>query len=136
MNANLLNITRPVSPGGAHRTGGGEEQGGDYSAGTGCGSGIGDAAGRSRWKQRFTNTKKSGTKKIARKVAVSVPPTTARPIAFWLPAPGPLAIASGRTPKTNAKLVMRIGRSLSFAPATADSTQLAPAFIRSSANST
>src|SRR6185369_16386244 len=97
-----------------------------YSAGTGCSSGD-DAAGLSSRKQRFTNTKNKGTKKIARKVADKVPPTTARPIAFWLPAPGPLATASGITPNTKAKLVIRIGRNRSRAPSTADSIQLAPA---------
>ena len=72
---------------------------------------AGEGAGLSSRKQRFTNTKNNGTKKIARKVADKVPPTTARPIAFWLPAPGPVAIASGSTPKTKAKLVIMIGRS-------------------------
>ena len=90
-----------------------------YSAGTGCASAKG--AGLSRRKQRFTKTKNSGTKKIARKVAVKVPPTTARPMAFWPPAPAPVAIARGSTPKTKAKLVIRIGRSRSLAASIAES---------------
>ena len=40
-------------------------------------------------------TKKSGTKKMARKVAASMPPMTPVPMAFWPPEPAPLAMASG-----------------------------------------
>ena len=65
--------------------------------------------------------KNIGTKKIARTVAEIMPPTTARPIAFCPPAPAPLAIASGNTPNTKARLVIRMGRSRSFAASTAAS---------------
>src|SRR5207249_4974027 len=61
-------------------------------------------------------TKKNiGTRRGARNVAVSMPPITPRPTEFSLPEPAPVAIASGRTPSTNASDVMRIGRSRSFA---------------------
>ena len=38
----------------------------------------------------FTSWKKTGTKKIASTVAVSMPPITPVPMSFWLPAPAPV----------------------------------------------
>src|SRR5205085_7850863 len=97
--ASCLNITLRISPPGGHGTGDRDGQARGYSAGWGRGASSAPdrAAGRVR-NSCFTNTKNKGTKKIARKVAVKAPPTTARPMAFWLPAPGPLATASGVTP--------------------------------------
>ena len=48
------------------------------------------------------------------KVAESIPPTTAVPMAFWAPDPAPLDMASGKTPKKNAIEVMMTGRNLVF----------------------
>ena len=62
-----------------------------------------------------TTTKNSGTKKIARTVAVIMPPITPVPMAFWAPEPAPLLRASGSTPKMKAREVIRIGRSRSRA---------------------
>jgi hypothetical protein len=45
---------------------------------------------------RRTSTKKSGMKKIASNVAVSMPPITAVPIATRLCAPAPVAMQSGK----------------------------------------
>src|SRR3546814_11494211 len=70
----------------------------------------------------FTATKNKGTKKIARTVAEIMPPTTLRPIAFCPPEPAPLATARGRTPKTKASDVMRIGRKRNRAAVTAASS--------------
>src|SRR3546814_7098486 len=61
--------------------------------------------------RRQTTTKNIGTKKIAKTVAESMPPTTARPMAFCPPAPAPFDTASGSTPNTKASEVIRIGRS-------------------------
>ena len=55
--------------------------------------------------------KKTGTKKIARMVTLTMPPTTAVPIAMRLAAPAPEAMASGKVPNTKAIEVIRIGRS-------------------------
>ena len=41
----------------------------------------------------------------------SMPPITPVPMAFWLPEPAPLAMASGSTPRMKASEVIRIGRS-------------------------
>jgi len=46
-------------------------------------------------KTNFTPIKKSGTKKIVRKVPVSIPPIKPRPIACCAPAPAPDENASG-----------------------------------------
>src|SRR3954468_5670529 len=54
--------------------------------------------------------KNSGMKKIPIVVANSMPANTVVPIACRLAAPAPLAITSGKTPKMNAKDVIRIGR--------------------------
>ena len=60
------------------------------------------------------STKNIGIMKMARKVAVSMPPITPVPIACWLAEPAPLPIASGSTPRTNASDVIRIGRNRSL----------------------
>ncbi len=60
--------------------------------------------------------------KIARKVAVSIPPITPVPIACWLAEPAPLLIASGSTPRMKASEVIRIGRRRSRAASSAAST--------------
>ena len=65
--------------------------------------------------QRPNEDKKSGTKKIARKVAASIPPNTPVPIEFRLAAPAPVAMTSGTTPKMKAMEVMTIGRNRSLA---------------------
>src|SRR3546814_5809431 len=52
--------------------------------------------------RRQTTTKNIGTKKITKTVAESMPPTTARPMAFCPPAPAPFDTASGSTPNTKA----------------------------------
>ena len=59
--------------------------------------------------------KNSGTKKIARNVAASMPPMTPVPIECRAPAPAPVEIASGSTPRMNASDVIRIGRKRSRA---------------------
>src|SRR3546814_10898797 len=64
------------------------------------------------------------------------PPTPAQPMAFWPPAPAPFASASGRTPKTKAKLVIRIGRRRSLPASSAARAGGRPSRIFSSANST
>src|SRR3546814_8161536 len=55
-------------------------------------------------------TKNRGTKKMARKVAVSMPPITLVPMAFWLPEPALDASASGRSEEHTSELqsLMRI----------------------------
>jgi hypothetical protein len=63
--------------------------------------------------------KKNGTKKMARKVAASMPPITPVPTECRAPAPAPLEKASGATPRMKASEVMRIGRKRSRAASTA-----------------
>ena len=58
----------------------------------------------------ITTTKNTGTNTTAR-VAVIIPPITPVPIACWLAELAPVAIASGTTPRMNARDVMTIGRS-------------------------
>ena len=82
------------------------------------------------------STKKSGTKRMARAVAESMPPITAVPMAIWPPAPAPWAMASGSTPSTKASEVMRMGRSRMRAASSAASTTLLPRSCSSLANST
>ena len=48
----------------------------------------------------------------------------------------PLATHNGTHPRMNANDVIRIGRSLSFAPSSAASTRLIPSSSRATANST
>src|SRR5690606_26162612 len=59
-------------------------------------------APRLREKSCTITTYSSGMKRIARKVPLSIPPRTLVPMADWAPAPAPVAIASGSTPKPNA----------------------------------
>jgi hypothetical protein len=92
------------------------------------------AASPSRTPRR-TSTKKSGMKKMASSAAVSMPPITDVPIATRLLAPAPVAMASGRTPKMKAKLVIRIGRKRIRAASTAASMTRRPLRSSCSANS-
>ncbi len=55
-----------------------------------------------RLKRRRTTTKNTGTKKMARTVAVTIPPITPVPTAFCAPEPAPELITSGITPRINA----------------------------------
>ncbi len=59
--------------------------------------------------------KKKGTKKMARKVAASMPPITPVPAEIRAPAPAPLENARGTTPRMNASDVITIGRNRSRA---------------------
>ena len=68
-------------------------------------------------------------------VAVIIPPITAVPMAIRPLAPGPVATASGNTPKMNAKLVIRIGRRRIRAASMAASMTRLPSFSARSANS-
>ena len=43
-------------------------------------------------------------------VAAIMPAMTAVPMAFWLPEPAPVLMASGKTPRMNASEVMMMGR--------------------------
>ena len=61
-------------------------------------------------KMRRTTTKNTGTKKIASKVAVIIPPITPVPMARWLAEPAPVDTTSGSTPRMKAIEVIRIGR--------------------------
>src|SRR3546814_93589 len=83
------------------------------SAAVGPAAPWGALAGRSN--SFITTTKNTGTKKIARTVAEIIPPSTPVPMAFWLAALAPVAIASGSTPKLKASEVMMIGRKRSRA---------------------
>ena len=60
-------------------------------------------------------TKNTGTKKMPSTVAEIMPPSTPVPIAFWLPEPAPVLVASGSTPRPKASEVIRIGRKRIFA---------------------
>src|SRR6516165_10182518 len=83
-----------------------------------------------------TTTKKTGTKNTARMVALSMPPTTAVPMAMRLAAPAPVATASGNVPKMKAIEVMRMGRNRSCAACKAASAKDAPCSKKARANST
>ena len=71
---------------------------------------------------------------MAMNVAVSIPPATAVPMAFIAPAPAPVAMASGRTPKKKASEVMMIGRNRNLAASSVASIRPAPWAIHSLAN--
>ena len=58
------------------------------------------------------------------------------PMAFWLPEPAPVLIASGNTPMRKAKEVIRMGRKRNRAASIAASARLAPCWNNSRANST
>jgi len=70
--------------------------------------------------------KNIGTKKIARKVAASMPPITPVPTERRAPAPAPLENASGTTPRMKASEVMMIGRKRSRAASSAPADALIP----------
>jgi hypothetical protein len=82
------------------------------------------------------STKNTGTSSTPSTVADTTPPSTATPIAFCAPAPAPLAIASGKTPSTNASEVITIGRSRIRDASIAASTAVLPCSCSSVANST
>src|SRR5258708_3127663 len=63
-----------------------------------------------------------------------MPAKTAVPSVRRISAPAPWAITSGKTPRTNANEVMRIGRSRTRAASTAASSREAPSCWRSRAN--
>ncbi len=73
---------------------------------------------------------------MASTVALSMPPTTAVPIAIRLAAPAPVAIASGKVPNTKAIEVIRMGRSRSCAALIAACAKGVPASKNALANST
>ena len=81
-------------------------------------------------------TKNTGTKKMPSTVAEIMPPSTPVPIAFWLPEPAPVLVASGSTPKPKASEVIRIGRSRIFAADSVASNRLRPWSSCAWANST
>jgi hypothetical protein len=74
--------------------------------------------------------------KMANAVAAIMPAKTAVPNERRAPAPAPLAITRGTTPRMKANEVMRIGRSRIRAASTAASTIDRPSSRRSLANST
>ena len=86
--------------------------------------------------RRMTTVKNSGVKNTPRTVAASIPPNTPVPSELRLPAPAPVAMTSGTTPRMNAKLVMRIGRKRSLAAWIAASRNDSPFPWRTLANST
>src|SRR5206468_11224513 len=95
------------------------------------------AAGLGRRCASFpTNTKSSGTKKMARKVAASMPPKTPVPMERRPAAPAPVAKTSGVTPMMNAMKVMMIGRNRSFAASMDAAVPDMPAWYRCLAKST
>ncbi|OPX94619.1 MAG: hypothetical protein A4E58_02519 [Syntrophorhabdus sp. PtaB.Bin006] len=63
-----------------------------------------------------------------------MPPVTAVPMAFMAPAPAPVAMARGRTPKKKASDVMMTGRNLTLTAPRVASTNFSPRAIRSFAN--
>ena len=67
-------------------------------------------------------------------MAESIPPVTAVPMAFIAPAPAPVAMASGRTPKKNAIEVIMTGRNLTRTAPRVASISPSPWAIRSFAN--
>ncbi len=67
-----------------------------------------------------------GTNTTARQVEAIMPLKTAMPIDRRAPAPAPVAMTSGKTPRMKANEVMRIGRNLSRAASTAASTMSMP----------
>ena len=77
-----------------------------------------------------TSTKNNGTKKTARNVAASMPPSTPVPIECRLAAPAPEAITRGTTPRMKAIEVMMIGRKRSLAASIAASTSDRPCSYR------
>ncbi len=75
-------------------------------------------------------------KKIARKVAASMPPITPVPTDNRAPAPAPLENANGATPNMNASEVISIGRKRSLAASSAAADVDSPSLFFSTAYST
>ncbi len=73
---------------------------------------------------------------MASTVAEIIPANTAVPSARRAPAPAPVPITSGSTPRMNAKEVIRIGRRRTWAASMAASWMDRPSSRRSWANST
>ena len=84
----------------------------------------------------MTKTKNAGTKNIASKVPLSMPPNTPVPIACWVSALAPLASIKGTTPRVNANEVIKIGRRRKRAAVTAASISVWPSACNWRANST
>ena len=80
--------------------------------------------------------KKSGTKKMAMKVAASMPPITGQPSAWRLAEPAPEDRTSGTQPRMKASEVMTMGRKRCLADSIAASAGPSPSSILSTANST
>ena len=83
-----------------------------------------------------TKAKLPGMRKTPMKVATSMPKKTAVPMTFCAPAPAPLAVISGTTPRMNANAVIRIGRKRSRADSSAASSTGMPSSCLALANST
>ena len=81
-------------------------------------------------------TYSTGMKMIERKVEATMPPATVVPMELRPAAPAPVAKARGRTPRMNARDVIRIGRRRIRADSTAASTMERPRPRSCSANST
>ncbi|MNV27528.1 hypothetical protein D3C71_1186820 [compost metagenome] len=82
----------------------------------------------------ITTTKNTGTNTTA-SVAVIIPPITPVPMACWLAELAPVAIASGTTPRMNAREVMTIGRNRRRAACRVASIRSWPSSYRLLANS-
>jgi len=74
--------------------------------------------------------------KIAMAVAASIPPMTVVPMICRATEPAPVAKNKGTHPRMKAKEVIKIGRSLSLAPASAASMRGLPFSYSALANST
>jgi hypothetical protein len=68
----------------------------------------------------------TGIRKMAMKLAASMPPMTVKPMTCLDSAPAPLALANGTHPRMNAKLVIKIGRNRSLAPSSVASSNGLP----------
>ena len=88
-----------------------------------------------RWRS-VSSLKKVGTKKIARNVAATIPPMTPVPTEWRAPAPAPVEIARGSTPRMNASDVIRIGRKRRRAASIAAADGVSPSWFLSTAYST
>ena len=106
------------------------------SAWVGVGGGTVVTPPVTHWLSLPISTKNNGTKKIARNVAASMPPSTPVPIDRRLAAPAPVAITSGSTPRMKAIEVIMMGRKRSLAASIADSTSERPSWCCWLANST
>ncbi len=75
-------------------------------------------------------------KKMAMKVAASMPPMTGQPRAWRLAAPAPLEVTRGTQPRINASEVITMGRKRRRAASRADSMRVIPSSCFITANST